>query len=272
MSPEQARGKRLDHRTDLYSLGVMLYECATGSAAVPGPVDGGDRQHVNGDARRRPGSKNPEVSPALEALILSLLAKNPEARPGLGRRGRRGAPRARPSRSGSAGPTPAPPGARGRRRPIEAGRRRRTSGAWSTRRRRGSVSGSAHDRDPAVDAGPAPAPAPVPGRRRRRRPRGSASPLAREMLDDVLAEPMILSADERYLCGHYLAYLLGGSRRRGFLRRRPLDPRNADRARLLLAMTWLMHVGARRRRPTSPGPPSCSSRGPTSARRSARSS
>ena len=59
------------------------------------------------------------------------------------------------------------------------------------------------------------------------------------MLEAILAEPIALSPDERYLCGHYLAYLLGGSRRRGFFLRRPLDPLNADRARLLLAMTWL---------------------------------
>ncbi len=63
------------------------------------------------------------------------------------------------------------------------------------------------------------------------------------MLGDVLAEPVPLSPDERYYCGHYLAYLLGGSRRQGFLGRRPLDPLNADRARLLLAMTWLMDGG-----------------------------
>ena len=41
------------------------------------------------------------------------------------------------------------------------------------------------------------------------------------MIDVVEAEPVQLSADERFLCGHYLAYLLGGSRRQGFLRRRP---------------------------------------------------
>jgi serine/threonine-protein kinase len=63
------------------------------------------------------------------------------------------------------------------------------------------------------------------------------------MLARVLAEPLVLTADERYLTGHYLAYLLGGSRRKGVLLRRPLDPRNADRARLLLAMTWLVSVG-----------------------------
>ena len=38
--------------------------------------------------------------------------------------------------------------------------------------------------------------------------------LVREMLETVLAEPITLSPDERYLCGHYLAYLLGGARRR----------------------------------------------------------
>ena len=63
------------------------------------------------------------------------------------------------------------------------------------------------------------------------------------MLEAVLSEPLILSADDRYYSGHYLAYLLGGSRRQGIFLRRPLDPRNADRARLLLAMTWLMQVG-----------------------------
>ena len=67
-------------------------------------------------------------------------------------------------------------------------------------------------------------------------------PVAREMLAKMLATPIVISPEERYLCGHYLAYLLGGSRRRGIFLRRPLDARNADRARLLLAMTWLSCV------------------------------
>jgi serine/threonine-protein kinase len=69
------------------------------------------------------------------------------------------------------------------------------------------------------------------------------SPVARHMLEVVLAEPVILSADERYLQGHYLAYLLSGSRRRGLFLRRPLDPRNADRARLLLGLTYAILSG-----------------------------
>ena len=63
------------------------------------------------------------------------------------------------------------------------------------------------------------------------------------MLRTVLSEPIMLSADERYLMGHYLAYLLIGSRRRGLLLRRPSERRNADRARLLLAMTYALSSG-----------------------------
>ena len=63
------------------------------------------------------------------------------------------------------------------------------------------------------------------------------------MLAETLAAPVAISPEERYLCGHYLAYLLGGARRRGILLRRPLDARNADRARLMLAMAWLSCVG-----------------------------
>src|SRR5262249_9212617 len=67
-------------------------------------------------------------------------------------------------------------------------------------------------------------------------------PVAREMLAMMRATPIVISPEERYLCGHYLAYLLVGSRRRGIFLRRPLDARNSDRARLLLAMTWLSCV------------------------------
>ena len=74
-------------------------------------------------------------------------------------------------------------------------------------------------------------------------PGPSIHPVAREMLAKILATPMVISPEERYYCGHYLAYLLGGSRRRGIFFRRWLNQRNADRARLMLAMTWLSCVG-----------------------------
>ena len=70
------------------------------------------------------------------------------------------------------------------------------------------------------------------------------SPLVRRMLELVLAEPVLLTPEERYLHGHYLAYLLSGSRRRGLFLRRPMEPRNADRARLLLAVTYAIMADA----------------------------
>ncbi|KAJ3048849.1 hypothetical protein HK102_012616, partial [Quaeritorhiza haematococci] len=68
----------------------------------------------------------------------------------------------------------------------------------------------------------------------------AASPLVRKMLRTILAEPISLNPEERYLSGYYLAYLLVGSRRRPFYARRPLERLNADRARLILALTYAL--------------------------------
>jgi class 3 adenylate cyclase len=81
MAPEQALGRPPDARSDLYSLGAMLYEMLTGH-----PPFLGDEavavisQHI-GTAPVRPTWHNPDVTPALEALVLAMLAKDPEARP-----------------------------------------------------------------------------------------------------------------------------------------------------------------------------------------------
>ncbi|HLX37326.1 MAG TPA: protein kinase, partial [Candidatus Binataceae bacterium] len=81
MPPEQALGKPLDARSDLYSLGAMLYELVTGQP----PFRGDDllsvvAQHVN--AIPEPPSKRVVgIAPALDALIIQLLAKNPTDRP-----------------------------------------------------------------------------------------------------------------------------------------------------------------------------------------------
>ncbi len=80
MSPEQARGNGLDHRTDLYSVGVMVYECATGDVPFDGHPISVIGQHLNAPPTA-PRLKNPEIWSTLDSLILSLLQKRPAKRP-----------------------------------------------------------------------------------------------------------------------------------------------------------------------------------------------
>jgi hypothetical protein len=80
MSPEQARGGPVDARSDLYSLGVVLYELLTGQ--VPFAADdvvGVAPQPVNDDPRP-PRDLRPELSTSVDALVLKALHKDPAAR------------------------------------------------------------------------------------------------------------------------------------------------------------------------------------------------
>ncbi len=80
MSPEQARGESLDVRSDLYSLGVVLYEVLTKRA----PFDQGTpadvlRDHVY-TAPTRPSALQPDIDPTLESVCLRALQKQREHR------------------------------------------------------------------------------------------------------------------------------------------------------------------------------------------------
>jgi eukaryotic-like serine/threonine-protein kinase len=80
ISPEQALGKTLDARTDLFALGVILYEMATGKSPFGGGTPAAVFDHL---LNRRPASPltlNPALPTSLETLIDKALEKDPERR------------------------------------------------------------------------------------------------------------------------------------------------------------------------------------------------
>lgn len=80
ISPEQAQGLPVDGRSDIYSLGVVLYEMLTGKVPFddPNPVTVAYRQ-VREDPIP-PSVIDPEIPPALEAVVMKAMAKNPANR------------------------------------------------------------------------------------------------------------------------------------------------------------------------------------------------
>ena len=80
VSPEQTQGKELGPTTDIYSLGIVMYEAATGKV----PFEGDDAisvalKQVN-EQPMPPSQINPNVDPSLESIILKCMQKDPAAR------------------------------------------------------------------------------------------------------------------------------------------------------------------------------------------------
>jgi serine/threonine-protein kinase len=81
MSPEQARGEAVDERSDIYSVGVVLYEMFAGKRPIGGATPGEVmRRHVS-DEPRPLTELRPDLPALLERLVASCLAKSPDRRP-----------------------------------------------------------------------------------------------------------------------------------------------------------------------------------------------
>ena len=81
MSPEQARGETVDARTDLFSLGCVLYDLCTGTTPFRGKTLMAQLTALAVDTPRPVHEVNPRIPESLSRLIAELLSKNPAARP-----------------------------------------------------------------------------------------------------------------------------------------------------------------------------------------------
>jgi serine/threonine protein kinase len=80
LSPEQCRGAPIDKRSDLFSLGIVLWEMLTTERLYKRDSDFNAMAAIVSEEVPPPSTRRPEISPELDALSLKLLAKNPDER------------------------------------------------------------------------------------------------------------------------------------------------------------------------------------------------
>jgi len=80
MSPEQAAGKEVDHRADIFSLGTVFYELFTGKRPFPGSDAAVVMRNVVYEEPIAPTRHKPSLPPGIEATIMRALAKDPRKR------------------------------------------------------------------------------------------------------------------------------------------------------------------------------------------------
>ena len=80
MSPEQAWGKRVDRRSDVFSLGAVLHEMLTGTPLFEGDTDMSILERVREGEVEAPSARGVEVSKRVDQIVLKALARNPQDR------------------------------------------------------------------------------------------------------------------------------------------------------------------------------------------------
>ena len=80
MSPEQAEGKKVDHRTDIFSIGIILYKMVTGERPFKGDTSASILSAILKDTPRSVSALNPKLPSNLARIIKRCLVKDPEHR------------------------------------------------------------------------------------------------------------------------------------------------------------------------------------------------
>lgn len=80
LSPEQARGDKVDGRSDIYSLGALLYQMVTGKLPLRGDTYVEMVQKLNSEDPSPPSSLNPAVPASLDAVVMKAMSKDPDDR------------------------------------------------------------------------------------------------------------------------------------------------------------------------------------------------
>ncbi|HEY8927016.1 MAG TPA: serine/threonine-protein kinase [Polyangia bacterium] len=80
MSPEQAQGQHVDHRVDIYAVGCIMYQILTGTVPFQAETFMGILSKHMMEAPEPPRRRNPSIDPAVEAIILKAMEKDPAKR------------------------------------------------------------------------------------------------------------------------------------------------------------------------------------------------
>src|SRR4029079_9269946 len=79
-APEYASGEGLDGRSDLFALGIVMYQLVGGERPFDGPTDIATMDNIMAGKKRKPSQVVGDVAPALEVVILRAIERDPDKR------------------------------------------------------------------------------------------------------------------------------------------------------------------------------------------------